>query len=58
MALKAAGVSARGVDTNTDMVAVARERGLDVTAATRSATSRGWPVNRSAASSPPRSWNI
>jgi O-antigen chain-terminating methyltransferase len=32
MALKGAGVSARGVDTNTDMVAVARERGLDVTA--------------------------
>jgi len=32
MALKATGVTARGVDTNTDMVAVARERGLDVTA--------------------------
>ena len=32
MALKSAGVTARGVDTNTDMVAVARERGLDVTA--------------------------
>jgi SAM-dependent methyltransferase len=32
MALKSTGVTARGVDTNTDMVAVARERGLDVTA--------------------------
>ncbi len=32
LALKSAGVTARGVDTNTDMVAVARERGLDVTA--------------------------
>ena len=31
MALKSAGVTARGVDTNADMVAVARERGLDVT---------------------------
>ena len=30
VALKAAGVRARGVDTNADMVAVARERGLDV----------------------------
>jgi O-antigen chain-terminating methyltransferase len=29
-ALKAAGVRARGVDANADMVAVARERGLDV----------------------------
>jgi SAM-dependent methyltransferase len=33
LALRAAGVSARGVDTNADMVAVARERGLDVTTA-------------------------
>jgi len=33
LALRDAGVTARGVDTNTDMVAVARERGLDVTAA-------------------------
>jgi SAM-dependent methyltransferase len=32
IALKSAGVTARGVDTNSDMVAVARERGLDVTA--------------------------
>jgi SAM-dependent methyltransferase len=31
-ALLAAGVSARGVDTNADMVAVAKDRGLDVTA--------------------------
>jgi SAM-dependent methyltransferase len=30
-ALRSAGVRARGVDTNADMVAVARERGLDVT---------------------------
>ncbi len=30
-ALRAAGVRARGVDTNSEMVAVARERGLDVT---------------------------
>ncbi|HEV3058366.1 MAG TPA: methyltransferase domain-containing protein [Vicinamibacterales bacterium] len=29
-ALQAAGVRARGVDTNADMVAIARERGLDV----------------------------
>ena len=31
LALRTAGVPARGVDTNADMVAVARERGLDVT---------------------------
>jgi SAM-dependent methyltransferase len=31
LALKSAGISARGVDTNVDMVAVARERGLEVT---------------------------
>jgi O-antigen chain-terminating methyltransferase len=31
LALRSAGVAARGVDTNADMVAVARERGLDVT---------------------------
>jgi O-antigen chain-terminating methyltransferase len=31
LALRSAGVTARGVDTNADMVAVARERGLDVT---------------------------
>jgi len=30
IALRSAGVRARGVDTNADMVAVARERGLDV----------------------------
>lgn len=30
VALRSAGVRARGVDTNADMVAVARERGLDV----------------------------
>jgi SAM-dependent methyltransferase len=30
-ALQSAGVTARGVDTNAEMVAVARERGLDVT---------------------------
>jgi len=33
IALQSAGVRARGVDTNADMVAVARERGLDVTKA-------------------------
>ena len=32
-ALKAAGVSARGIDLNADMVAVARERGLEATRA-------------------------
>jgi 2-polyprenyl-3-methyl-5-hydroxy-6-metoxy-1,4-benzoquinol methylase len=32
-ALKTAGVSARGIDSNADMAAVARERGLDATAA-------------------------
>ena len=32
-ALKAAGISARGIDTNAEMVAVARERGLDATQA-------------------------
>jgi 2-polyprenyl-3-methyl-5-hydroxy-6-metoxy-1,4-benzoquinol methylase len=32
-ALKTAGVSARGIDANADMAAVARERGLDATAA-------------------------
>jgi O-antigen chain-terminating methyltransferase len=32
-ALKDAGIAARGIDLNTEMVAVARERGLDATAA-------------------------
>ena len=55
VALKSAGVTARGVDTNIDMVALARERGLDVTAGDAlSAICRRWPANRSAASSRPR----